>query len=202
MLSSRGLVQESDVVKKAAHDVPFAKSVRRNWRLIIIEGLILVALGLSAVIVPPMTDFAETVVLGWLFSVSGLVGLITTLAGRHAPGFWWSLLSALLALAVGIVLIEWRRDSALPLTYLLISFFVIEGIATIMFAIEHKRKLSGRWEWMTASGIVDLALAGLVISGLPGTANWAVGLLVGINMVFGGAALIVMAVSGHANVPR
>jgi uncharacterized membrane protein HdeD (DUF308 family) len=202
MLSSRGLVQESNVVEKSAHDVPFTKSVRRNWRLIIIEGLILVALGLSAVIVPPTTNFAVTVVLGWLFSVSGFVGLITTLAGRHAPGFWWSLLSALLALAVGIVLIEWRSDSALPLTYLLIFFFVIEGIATIMFAVEHKRQLSGRWEWMTASGIVDLALAALVIAGLPGTANWVVGLLVGINMVFGGSALIAMAVYGHANALR
>ena len=103
---------------------------------------------------------------------------------------------------MGIVLIEWRSDSALPLTYLLIFFFVIEGIATIMFAIEHKRQLSGRWEWMTASGIVDLALAALVIAGLPGTANWVVGLLVGINMVFGGSALIAMAVYGHANAPR
>jgi uncharacterized membrane protein HdeD (DUF308 family) len=55
---------------------------------------------------------------------------------------------------------------------------------------------------MTASGIVDLALAALVIAGLPGIANWAVGILVGINMVFGGSALIAMAVYGHANAPR
>ncbi len=190
------------MVKQSAHDVPFAKSVRQNWRLIIIEGFILVALGLSAVIVPTATDIAVTIVIGWLFSVSGFVGLITTLTGRHAPGFWWSLLSALLALAVGIVLMEWQSDSALPLTYLLILFFVIEGIATIMFAVEHQRQLSGRWEWMTASGIVDLALAALVIAGLPGTANWAIGLLVGINMVFGGSALIAMAVYGRANAPR
>jgi len=189
------------MVKQSVHDVPFTKSVRRNWRLIIIEGLILIALGLLAVTVPPTTNFAVTIVLGWLFSASGLVGLITTLAGRHAPGFWWSLLSALLALAVGIILIEWRSDSALPLTYLLIVFFVIEGIATIMFAIAHKRQLSGRWEWMTASGLFDLALAALVIARLPGTANWAVGILVGINMVFGGAALIAMAVYGHTNAP-
>ena len=98
-------------MKNSVRDVPFTKSVRRNWRLIIIEGFILIALGLSAVIVPPTINFAVTVVLGWLFSASGLVGLITTLAGRHAPGFWWSLLSALLALAVGTVLIEWRSDS-------------------------------------------------------------------------------------------
>ena len=54
---------------------------------------------------------------------------------------------------------------------------------------------------MAASGIVDLALATLVIVGLPGMANWVVGILVGINMVFGGLALIAMAVYGHANAP-
>jgi len=72
-------------------------------------------------------------------------------------------------------------------------FFVIEGVASIMFALEHKRELSGRWGWMLASGIIDLILATIILTGLPGTAAWAIGLLVGINMVFGGSALIAMA---------
>jgi uncharacterized membrane protein HdeD (DUF308 family) len=62
-----------------------------------------------------------------------------------------------------------------------------------MFALDHKRELSGQWGWMLMSGIVDLVLAALVFGGLPGTAAWAIGLLVGINMVFGGSALIAMA---------
>ena len=53
----------------------------------------------------------------------------------------------------------------------------------------------GRWVWMLVSGIVDLILAGIIFAGLPGTALWALGLLVGINMVFGGAALIGMALA-------
>jgi len=62
-----------------------------------------------------------------------------------------------------------------------------------MYALEHKRELSGRWGWMLASGIVDLVLSAIIFTGLPGTAAWALGLLVGINMVFGGTALIAMA---------
>ena len=62
-----------------------------------------------------------------------------------------------------------------------------------MFALEHKRELSGRWGWMLMSGIVDLVLAVMIFAGLPSTAVWAIGLLVGINMVFGGIALIAMA---------
>jgi uncharacterized membrane protein HdeD (DUF308 family) len=53
--------------------------------------------------------------------------------------------------------------------------------------------MSGQWGWMLASGIIDLALAIMIFAGLPSTAAWAVGLLVGINMIFGGSALIAMA---------
>jgi uncharacterized membrane protein HdeD (DUF308 family) len=74
---------------------------------------------------------------------------------------------------------------------------VVEGIASIMYAIEHRNQLSGRWGWMLISGIIDLILAGIIFAGLPGTAVWALGLLVGINMVFGGAALIGMALAAR-----
>jgi uncharacterized membrane protein HdeD (DUF308 family) len=177
--------------------LPFWTSVRRHWSQILAEGVILVILGWLALLLPTIFATAVNLTIGWIFVVSGLIGLITTASGRHAPGFWWSLLSAILAIAVGSMLIEWPSANSLPMTYLLIAFFVIEGIATIMFALDHRRQLSGRWEWMVASGFVDLALATLVLLGLPGTAPLAVGLLVGINMVFGGSALIAMAIYTH-----
>ena len=89
---------------------------------------------------------------------------------RQAPGFWWSLVSAILGIAVGIVLLLWPLRGVLSLTLVLIVFFVIEGVASIMFALEHKRELSGRWGWMLASGIIDLILATIILAGLPGTA--------------------------------
>ena len=116
---------------------------------------------------------------------------------RNAPGFWWALLSAVVALAAGIVLILWPINGTLSLTLVLIAFFVVEGIATLMYAIEHRNQLSGRWGWMLASGIVDLILAGIIFAGLPGTATWALGLLVGINMLFGGTAMIGMALAAR-----
>jgi uncharacterized membrane protein HdeD (DUF308 family) len=91
-----------------------------------------------------------------------------------------------LELRSGIVLLLWPLSGVLSLTLILIVFFVIEGVASIMFALEHKRELSARWGWMLASGIIDLILATIIFAGLPGTAAWAIGLLVGINMVFGG----------------
>ena len=54
---------------------------------------------------------------------------------------------------------------------------------------------------MLASGIVDLILAAIIFAGLPGTAAWAIGLLVGINMIFGGVSLIAMALHARNGGP-
>ena len=88
-------------------------------------------------------------------------------------------------------------QGALSLTLVLIAFFVVEGVASIMFALDHKRELSGQWGWMLFSGLVDLVLAVLILTGLPGSAVWAIGLLVGINMIFGGWALLLLALGAR-----
>jgi uncharacterized membrane protein HdeD (DUF308 family) len=170
-----------------------ANALHEHWKLYLAEGIALVVLGVIAILIPPIATLAVTIVLGWLFLVSGVIGLFTTFWMRQAPGFWWSLISAVLAVVVGGLLLTRPVSGALSLTIVVVVFFVIEGVASIMFALEHKRELSGRWGWMLMSGIIDLALAALVFTGLPSTAAWAIGLLVGINMVFGGSALIAMA---------
>jgi uncharacterized membrane protein HdeD (DUF308 family) len=127
--------------------------------------------------------------------------LIATLRMRSAPGFGWSLLSAILGIVAGVVLLLWPVSGALSLTLVLTVFLTIEGVASIFYALEHKRELSGRWGVMLFSGIVDLILAGMIFVGLPATAAWAIGLLIGINLVFGGFALITMALHARQSAP-
>jgi len=175
------------------------KSLHSHWRLFLTEGIVLLILGILAVVVPQIATIAAEVLIGWLVLVSGIVGMVATLRMRNAPGFWWSLLSAVLGIVAGIVLLRWPLSGAVSLTLILTVFLVVEGVTSILFALEHKRELSGRWGVMLVSGIVDLLLAGLIFTGFPGTAAWAIGLLVGINLVFGGSALIAMAL--HARNP-
>ena len=168
-------------------------AVREHWKAFLIEGILLVVLGLGAMIVPPLASLAVTIFLGWMFLISGVAGLALTFWARQMPGFWWSLISAVLGVAVGFVLLASPLSGAFSLTLVLVVFFIIEGAASIMFALDHKRELTGKWGWMLVSGIVDLVLGAMIFGGLPSTAAWAIGLLVGINMVFGGTALIGMA---------
>ena len=173
------------------------RAIHEHWKTFLAEGIILVILGIIAIIVPQIASLTVTLVIGWLFLITGVVGLYTTFQMRNMPGFWWSLLSAIISIAAGLLLLVRPISGVLTLTYLLIAFFIIEGIATIMFAIDHRTQLSGRWGWMLVSGVVDLILAYLIFAGLPSAADWAIGLLVGINLVFGGTAMIAMALAAR-----
>ncbi len=176
-----------------------AASLSEHWRLFLVEGIVLLVLGVAAIAIPPVATFAVEILIGWLLLASGIVGLITTLRMRQAPGFGWSLCSAIVGIVAGVVLLVWPLSGAVSLTLILTVFLFFEGFASIMIALGHRHGFAARWAMLLLSGVIDLILGGIIFAGLPGTAAWAIGLLVGINLVFGGAALISMAL--HARGP-
>src|ERR1700756_5646275 len=133
-------------------------AVREHWKAFLIEGILPVILGLAAMIVPPLASLAVTIFLGWTFLISGIARLALHLWARPVPG-------------------------PLPLTIVVGAYFLAEGVATIMYALEHRRELAERWSWLLVAGIMDLLIVAIIIAGLPGSALWAVGLLVGINLL-------------------
>jgi len=177
--------------------MPGTSQIHEHWGLYLTEGIILSLLGLVAIIAPPIAGLATTVLLGWLLMLAGIVGLLATVRAHGAPGFAWSLISACVALLAGLALLWDPVQGLVTLTFVLIAFFILDGILMIVLSLAHRNELSGRWEWLLLNGVIDLVLAGVVISGLPGTLAWALGLLVGIDMIFGGAALIAMALEAR-----
>jgi uncharacterized membrane protein HdeD (DUF308 family) len=172
-------------------------AVREHWKAFLFEGILLAILGLAAIIVPPLAGLAVTIFLGWMFLISGIAGLALTFWARQMPGFWWSLISAVLGIIVGLILLARPVQGVLTLTIVVGAYFLAEGVTSIMYALEHRRELSERWSWMLFAGVLDLLIAAMIIAGLPGSAEWAVGLLVGINLLFGGASLIGMALAAR-----
>jgi len=172
-------------------------AVREHWKAFLIEGILLAILGLAAMIVPPLASLAVTIFLGWMFLISGVAGLALTFWARRMPGFWWSLISAVLAIVAGIILLARPVEGTLTLTIVVGAYFLAEGVTTIMYALEHRRELSARWSWLLVAGIMDLVIAAIIIAGLPESALWAIGLLVGINLLFGGATLIGVALAAR-----
>ena len=166
------------------------RAVKAHWKAFLFEGILLAILGIAALILPPLASLAITIFLGWMFLISGIGGLVVTFWARNMPGFWWSLISAALAVFAGMILLARPMQAVLTLTIVLGAYFLAEGVATIMYALEHRRELTGRWSWLVISGLVDIVISFLVITGLPSSAEWAIGILVGINLLFGGATLI------------
>ncbi|WP_027553574.1 HdeD family acid-resistance protein [Bradyrhizobium sp. Cp5.3] len=174
-----------------------SEAVKAHWKAFLFEGILLAALGIAALILPPLASLAITIFLGWMFLISGIGGLIVTYWARNMPGFWWSLISAALAVLAGMILLARPMQAVLTLTIVLGAYFLAEGVATIMYALEHRRELNSRWSWLLISGLIDIAIAFMVIAGLPSSAEWAIGVLVGINLLFGGATLIGVALAAR-----
>ncbi|MCA1499034.1 MULTISPECIES: HdeD family acid-resistance protein [unclassified Bradyrhizobium] len=173
------------------------QAVKAHWKAFLFEGILLAVLGIAALVMPPLASLATAIFLGWMFLIGGIGGLIATYWARSTPGFWWSLISAALAVLTGLLLLARPMQAVLTLTIVLGAYFLAEGVATIMYALEHRRELSGRWSWLLISGLVDIAISFMVITGLPSSAEWAIGVLVGINLLFGGATLIGMALAAR-----
>jgi uncharacterized membrane protein HdeD (DUF308 family) len=190
----------ADKIDMRRTEAAITKSLSAHWKFFLIEGIVLVILGLVAVCVPPLATVTVEILIGWLILLSGVLGLVMTFQTRGSPGFGWSLLSAVVGILVGVVLLLWPLSGVLSLTVMLTVFLALEGIVSIMYSLAHRRESSSRWELMLVSGVVDLILAGLILAGLPGTAAWAIGLIVGINLLFGGVALVAIALQAKSGV--
>jgi uncharacterized membrane protein HdeD (DUF308 family) len=171
-------------------------TVRLHWQLFLAQGVIMIILGVLAVIWPGISTLAVDIYVGWLFLLSGIVGIASMFLAQNVQAFLWSLLTAALSLFVGIVLLWHPVEGAISLTLVLIAFFIVEGIFQIVASLSYRDVFPGQWGWMLASGIVDLLLAALIIKGWPSTAAWALGLIVGINLITSGAAIVMVALAG------
>ena len=170
-------------------------SLRKHSTWFILYGVLLVLLGVFAIVVPGVATLAVEIMVGWLLLLGGAFGLFAVISsGRQAPGFWWNLITAIVCMLAGLSLLTQPLIGILTLTILLAAYLFASGFAHIVQAIEYRRAVPSAWIWMLVSGIVDLVLALIIVLGLPGTATWVLGLLVGINLVMTGVALTMAAV--------
>ncbi len=168
-----------------------------HWRLFMFQGVVMIILGVLAVAAPVAATIAVDIYIGWLFLISGIVGLIAMFSSKDIPAFLRSLITAALSVAVGVLLIWKPVSGALSLTILLTAFLIAEGVFQTVTSIAYREVMGSSWGWMLVSGISDLALAAIIILGWPVTAVWVLGLVVGINLLTSGWAIVMMAFAGR-----
>lgn len=163
-----------------------------RW-LLMAYGIILIILGGLAIAAPSISTVAVDIYIGWLFLIAGVVGVVAMFSARDVSAFLWSLLTAALAIIIGAMLIWNPTKGAVSLTALLTTFFIVEGIAQIIISFSYRDMLPEQWGWMLASGIADLVLAAVIISGWPASASWTLGVLAGVNLITSGIAIFIPA---------
>jgi len=177
------------------------ETVREHWAWLLGLGFAMILLGVGAIAAPGMATLATEILIGWVLLIGGIVHVIGSAWTRPWSGFFVSLLTGVVYLIAGAILLAYPLTGVLALTILLGMFFLVIGAfeMTTAFAL---RPL-GSWSLMLASGILSLIVAFLILAQWPDTAAWAIGLLVGIYLLWGGIARVSIALMarqerGHA----
>jgi uncharacterized membrane protein HdeD (DUF308 family) len=160
----------------------------RHWRGIRNAGAVLIALGAVAILLPMAAALALELLLGWVLLVGGVALGIQAFRTSLQTQFWWQLGIGVLNGLVGLLLLLNPMQGILTLTVVLAVLFLLEGVLKLALVLP-LRTVRG-WGWLLASGVLPLLMGVVILAGLPTTAAWALGLLVGINLLVTGFVLL------------
>ncbi len=165
--------------------------IRAHSRRFTILGIILICLGFLAILFPLIASIAAKTMVGWLFLLTGAAVLYNAFQARDWSSALWSGAIGVLHLAVGVYLAFFPLTGLVGLTLLVGLLFLVQGGFEAAIAINHRPRRG--WVWLAISGAASFILGLLLIAGLPGTALWALGLLLGLNFVSSGVSFIALA---------
>ena len=160
---------------------------------LMLEAIVLILLGAVAVLAPGLFTLGVVALVGVLLVIGGGVRLYRCLAAGGHAGRGWHIAAALLALIAGVIILFHPWSGVLTLTIVLIALFLLEGLIKLTAALRFRPQHA--WGWGLVSGLVDIALAVVLWAGLPGSALWAIGLLVGISLFFTGWTALMLSLA-------
>lgn len=174
-----------------------AAVLRRNWGWFLALGIVWMVCGALAIILPYAAAVAVELVFGGLLAFGGILQVIQSLRCTGWNGKILHAIIGLLSLLAGGILLVFPHHGVLTLTIVLGAFFIAAGTFRSMIALQH-RNFAG-WGWMLTSGILALGVGIIIFLAWPGSALWALGLLVGIELIFGGWSLIMVALGARSS---
>lgn len=170
---------------------------RRHARSLTIQGVLIVILGFLAIVLPVIATLAVTLLLGAMLLVFGIVEIVRCVrAWRRVSGGWheglgWALFQAVIALIAGTILLFDPFSGAISLTMVLGVFLLVAGGTKAVMA--WRLQPGSGWGWMALSAVLSIVLGVLVLAGLPGIGLLVPGTFLGIELVFFGTALFMLA---------
>jgi uncharacterized membrane protein HdeD (DUF308 family) len=165
-----------------------------HWGWFLAFGIVLLALGIAAIVRSVTATVASMVVFGWLLIFGGIFQFVAAFMVGKWGGFFLHLLIAILFAIVGIMMVARPVISAETWTLVIAVFFLVGGLYQLIASFW--THLAG-WGWQALSGVVATVLGVLLLVGWPVSGLWAIGLFVGIDLVFFGWAWMMLAIGLH-----
>ncbi|MGZ6589949.1 MAG: HdeD family acid-resistance protein, partial [Solirubrobacteraceae bacterium] len=154
---------------------------------LIVAGSLALVIGIVSIAVPVIASLTAAIFMGWVLVAAGIAVAIPAVSHR-APVRG---LEALIALAAGFYLLVFPRHGAVTLTFVLAVWFFARGILTLTYAMQW-RGVPGSWIY-GLGGILSVILGFMIAASLPSSGTWAIGLLVGVDLIFWGVRALVSA---------
>lgn len=168
-----------------------AATLGQRWGWLLALGIVQLVAGALAIAVPVVASLAAVIVFGAALIATAVFHLIHAVKERRWPGSAWYVLGGLLYAAAGVWVLLFPLGGVLTLGVLIATLLIAEGTLRSLLATALRPRAG--WGWLLAGGIASIMLGILLFTGWPATALWAVGLLLGINLLFSGATNIALA---------
>ena len=163
-----------------------------------IWGVLMIILGMFAIASPYIT-LATGLAVSILVAISMVAaGIAQTIFAFQAPSLGRGILKFLfggLTIIIGLAMVAQPGLALATVTMMLGVYFFVDGITTLIVAWNVKPEQG--WGWMTFNGVVTLMLAYLIMRGWPLSGAWAVGVLVGVRLLFAGMTMFTLGSAGR-----
>ena len=158
-------------------------------------AIVMILLGLLAVILPLATGIAVSVVASWLIVLAGLAYLASAFASRNAGAFIWRMLIGLVYIFGGGYLGLHPQLALESFTAVMAVIFVMEGVLEFVTFFQFRRYSGSGWALFDA--LTTLLLAFLIMYPWPSSSTWAIGTIIGINLIFSGFSVLMYSLSAR-----
>ena len=166
-------------------------ALKRARRWLMIAGVLSLLGGIVAIALPNIASVATAIFVGWLLVFASALDVVDAFSTRDGRRRALWLLMAVLTFIAGLYLLVAPLDGTFTLTVVLVIWFVAIGVARIVIAIADRDTPGAGW--LGLSGVLSLVLGLLIALELPESAAWAIGLIVGVDLIFSGVVLIALA---------
>jgi uncharacterized membrane protein HdeD (DUF308 family) len=177
-----------------AADPEAREDLRRTWKALMAIGIVAIVVGCVAIIVPAAASVGTAIFIGWILMFVGILLVAGAFAAPTIGSVLLRLVWAFLTFLVGLWLVLEPDNGTLTLTVVLGIYFLFMGVTRIAVAFANRGQDGAGLVGL--SGFAGLLIGILVLVELPSSADWAIGLLVGIDLIFAGWTLISVALVG------